>query len=56
MPRFRIYWDIGYGEMEGEIEAKDFGEAVAMAYNVALEEFESRVDYGAEEISDGRSN
>ena len=42
--KFIIYWDAGYGIDHGLVEAKDYDEAVDLAY----ENWKQNADYGVE--------
>ena len=52
MPKYTIYWDIGFGENTETVYAANFEEACDMAYCNARENFENTASYGAIESGD----
>lgn len=52
MPRYRIFWNIGYGRMTDEVDADSIDQARDHAYEAAREDFESQADYGASELDE----
>jgi hypothetical protein len=50
MRKFKIFWDVGFGAREDNIECGSLAEANDYAYKCAKEEFDDIVDYGANEI------
>lgn len=52
MPKFRIRWDAGFGESSHVIEVATKREAIAEAYVMALDQFESNALWGAELVEE----
>lgn len=52
MPKYRVWWNAGYGESEDIVEADDASEAEMIAYDMWLQEAESQANYGAEEADE----
>ena len=48
MPKFTIYWNLGFGENRKVIEADDAEQAALIAREEAEEDFERRVTWRAE--------
>jgi len=46
MPKFKIYWDAGYGRTTDEVEAENEDEAIEKAADLCQEEAQSNWDYG----------
>jgi hypothetical protein len=42
MPKFLIHYDIGFGDNYQVVECKDEDEAATIAYEAALEDFQSQ--------------
>ncbi len=50
MPKYKIWYNVGYGREEEEIEARSADEANEAAYEAFSEACESAYDWGAEEL------
>lgn len=48
MPKFKIWYNVGYGREEEEIEARSEDEALEAAYEAFSEACEAAYDFGAE--------
>ncbi len=56
MPRFKIWYNVGHGREEEEIEAASEDEANEVAYEAFAEACEAAYDFGAEELDEETSD
>jgi hypothetical protein len=53
MPKWKIWYDVGYGREDGSVvEAESEDEALEAAYEEFIQECEHRHDYGTEEMEE----
>lgn len=52
MAKFRVWYDIGGGRQEWEIEAENEDEALEEAYETFSEDCEERFSWGVEELEE----
>ncbi len=55
MPRYKIWYTVGYGREEEEIEAGSEDEANEAAYEAFSQACEGTYDWGAEELEEGEA-
>lgn len=52
MDKYIVYWDIGNGQREKEVEAYNQGEADSIAFDCMIEEAEKYGEWGSERVYD----
>ena len=52
MPKFKIEWNAGFGRCTDIVEAETHAEALDIALDMAVDQFESNAQYTAEPVEE----